>query len=300
MVDTVDVILPTFNPNLTLLERAVDSILSQSFSDWTLYIVQDGGEPSLSDFIQRINDRRIVFHCLPHAGKAVALNFALRQGTGKYIAYLDDDDLWYPNHLEVALGPMKDEGVRFVHTDAYEIFVQKERERHLEISRNILHRGGLSDVLLWYVSHINTVHERILLEKAGYYDETRKVFIDWDMLLRLSRHAKPYHVQIVTCEHFIYVTEENKQTNTISKIHATDPDYSKRMHEEMFKRALELLSPDDFVRLVWELFSKTNQLADHAVSQKSIQGSSSTASAVQQFLKGRSFLKLCKQWLRKN
>jgi len=299
MNNRVDIILPTYNTNILLFKRAVDSIIRQTFREWTLYIVQDGGEISLSDIVQNFKDGRIVFNNLYHVGKAAAVNIALKQGSGKYIAYLDDDDLWYPRHLEVAVGTMNENGVRFVHTDAYEIFVRKENSNLREISRNILNRGSLSDYLLWYVSHINTVHERALLDHAGYYDESRKIFIDWDMLLRLARVTKPLHIPIVTCEHYIYLSDDNKKENTISQMHTNDPQDSKRLHEEMFKRAFELLSPDEFVQIMWELLKKTNQLINIQTGQKNIPTPPPAASFEKGPLATQSIFRLLTEWLKK-
>src|SRR5262249_53868364 len=155
--------------------------------------------------------------------KAAALNHGLKQGDAKYVAYLDDDDIWYPNHLEVAISGMCEGRVRLVHTDAYEVFLRKTGDAYREISRNVLNRGALSDLLLWYVSHINTVHERSLIEEAGPYDEKRQVFIDWDMLLRMAHVSKPYHVPVVTCEHYIYLDDGDRKDNTISRVHSADP-----------------------------------------------------------------------------
>jgi glycosyltransferase involved in cell wall biosynthesis len=299
MDSSVDIILPTYRTNIKFFKRAIESIIHQSFKEWTLYIVQDGGETSLADIVQNFNEGRMVFNYLSHVGKAAAVNFALKKGSGKYIAYLDDDDIWYQNHLEVALNTIKEKGVPFVHTDAYEIFIRKEKEELCEVSRNILNRGSLSDYLLWYVSHINTVHERVLLDQAGYYDESRKIFIDWDMLLRLARITKPYHIPIVTCEHYIYLSDDNQKENTISQLHTKDPQDSKRMHEEMFKRAFELLSPDDFIKIAWELFRKTDQLAKLTTHKNDIAGDAPQVSTVKQSVVTKKYFKLLAKWLRK-
>jgi hypothetical protein len=143
---------------------------------------------------------------------------------------------------------MRDGRIRFVHTDAYEVFLRRIGADYREVSRNVLNRGPVSDLLLWYISHINTVHERSLIEAAGPYDEQRQVFIDWDMLLRMAAVSRPRHVPVVTCEHNIYLGNADMKDNTISKVHSVDPEYSRRMHEEMFTRAFSLLSVKDFIR----------------------------------------------------
>src|SRR5262245_11912193 len=248
MTSIVDILLPTLDPKPTFIRRAIQSVIDQTHDNWSLYVVQDGGEIALAQTIEADGDARVHFLSIPRRGKAAALNHAMKHGSSKYVAYLDDDDIWYPNHLRVALSAMCDGQIRLLHTDAYEVFLRRIGDGYREISRNVLNRGPVSDLLLWYVSHINTVHERSLIEEAGPYDETRRVFIDWDMLLRMARFSKPHHVPIVTCEHNIYLDDEDKKDNTISRVHSLDPDYSRAMHDEMFTRAFNQLSSKDVVR----------------------------------------------------
>jgi glycosyltransferase involved in cell wall biosynthesis len=247
MTSSVDILLPTFNPRPTFIRRAIQSVIAQSHDNWSLYVVQDGGEKDLTQTIDSLGDERIRFLPIPHRGKAAALNHAINYGRATYVAYIDDDDIWYPNHLEVAISAMRDTRIRFIHTDAIEVFLRRVGDQYCELSRTVLNRGPLSDLLLWYVSHINTVHERSLIEEAGRYDETRQVFIDWDMLIRMAHFAKPHHVPIVTCEHHIYLAGDNDKDNTISRVHSVDPAYSRAMHDEMFTRAFELLSSRELV-----------------------------------------------------
>jgi glycosyltransferase involved in cell wall biosynthesis len=247
MTSSVDILLPTFDPNPTFLRRAIQSVVDQTHDNWSLYVVQDGGDKPLTDIVDDSRDPRVHLLSIPHQGKAAALNHALRHGDARYVAYLDDDDVWYANHLQIAISAMAEARLRFVHTDAYEVFLRGTGDSYREISRNVLNRGAVSNLLLWYVSHINTVHERSLIDEAGPYDENRQVFIDWDMLLRMARLSRPRHVPTITCEHNIYLDDDDKKGNTISKVHSVDPEYSRRMHDEMFARAIDLLPLKDRV-----------------------------------------------------
>ncbi|MBU5614586.1 glycosyltransferase [Geomonas azotofigens] len=245
----VDIIMPTYRPNLSFLRSAVESIRNQTFRDWNLYLVQDGEDIDLQPFVESFNDGRIHYLAVPHKGKPAALNFAISCGSGKYIAYLDDDDVWYPNHLETMISHMERTGKQFVHTDAHEVEVKIEEDRLVKLSSKPLNKGVLTDKTMWYISHINSAHTRALLEKAGEYDEEKSFFIDWDMLQRLATLERPAHIKVATCEHYNYV---NRQTKNISLVHKEDPGTSAQKHKEMFKRAFSLLSADDFVEVVEE------------------------------------------------
>jgi len=163
MTPNVDILLPTFDPSPTFLRRAIQSVIDQTYENWSLYVVHDGGNRPLTQIIGDPGDARVHFMSIPRQGKAAALNHAVRDGSAKYVAYLDDDDIWYPSHLDVALSAMRDGQIRFLHTDAYEVFLRRIGNGYREVSRNVLNRGPLSDLLLWYVSHINTVHELSLI-----------------------------------------------------------------------------------------------------------------------------------------
>src|SRR4051794_10864821 len=98
MSSDVDILLATFNPKPALIRRAIQSVVDQTYENWTLHIVQDGGN-DLARLIDTPDDPRFHVLWIPHQGKAAALNRALRGSRATFVAYLDDDDVWYPNHL---------------------------------------------------------------------------------------------------------------------------------------------------------------------------------------------------------
>ncbi|MFZ4413696.1 MAG: glycosyltransferase [Bacteroidales bacterium] len=262
--DTIDIILPTYKPNINFLERAIQSILNQQYTNWILYLVQDGNDCDVLCLVNSFNDNRIKYFEIAHCGKAAALNYALEQGSSKYIAYQDDDDIWYPNHLMTCIDYMQTIDTKFVHTDAYEVFISITKEKELfETSRRSLHKGLLSDLTLYYISHINVVHERELIRLAGIYDKSLQFFIDWDMFQRFALHSKPNHLPVYTCEHYIYTNEDGININTISSIHRKNQS----LHEEktiiMFKKSFILLSPDNYVNLLEDWQNKYYSINDY-------------------------------------
>lgn len=260
--DSIDIIMPTYNCDLSLMRRAINSVLAQEYTRWNLFIVKDGGDSDVASLVAEFNDPRIDYEEIPHAGKPTALNHAITKGRSKYIAYLDDDDIWYPSHLQMAVTHMCNNDVSFVHTDAYEVMIRREDGSLTELSRKILSLGALTDTTLISISHINAVHERALLDKAGQYDTTKRFFIDWDMFLRMAKFGFPDHIRAFTCEHYIYVDKDNKQKNTITGIHKNDPELSWKMQIEMYKQALTVLSPDAYVRFISDWLNKTWQITE--------------------------------------
>ncbi|GAG26148.1 unnamed protein product, partial [marine sediment metagenome] len=95
----VSVLIPTFN-RPRYLSEALASALHQSYSNLQVIVVNDGGQ-DVSSIVNSFSDPRIIFiNRKENRGKAFSLNEALARAEGEYIAYLDDDDLYYPNHIE--------------------------------------------------------------------------------------------------------------------------------------------------------------------------------------------------------
>ena len=98
---TVDIIIPTYNRN-NLLPETLKSVQEQSFSNWYCWIAEDGETKETLDAIKPfLEDNRFIYLPGKHAGfPATPRNRAIRKGNAKYVAILDDDDLWLPEKLE--------------------------------------------------------------------------------------------------------------------------------------------------------------------------------------------------------
>ncbi|TAK34595.1 MAG: glycosyltransferase family 2 protein, partial [Saprospiraceae bacterium] len=96
----VSVIIPTYNRAKTI-ERAIDSVLNQTFSDLELIVVDDCSTDFTVDVIKQYTDERLIY--IRHEnnrGEGGARNTGIRNSRAKYIAFLDSDDEWFPNKLE--------------------------------------------------------------------------------------------------------------------------------------------------------------------------------------------------------
>jgi glycosyltransferase involved in cell wall biosynthesis len=98
----VSVILPTYN-RASFLPDALDSIRAQSFTDWELIVVDDGSTDDTRAVIDRLASSlgsRLRYVYQSNRGAYAARNHGLDEAAGRYIAFLDSDDLWLPHHLE--------------------------------------------------------------------------------------------------------------------------------------------------------------------------------------------------------
>lgn len=117
----VSVITPLYNCS-KYLEQTIQSVLSQTFQNWEMIMVDDCSTDNSVEVIQSFveQDSRIrLIQLSENSGAAVARNTAIEAAQGRYIAFLDSDDLWLPHKLETQLQFMQDKDIAFSYS-AYE------------------------------------------------------------------------------------------------------------------------------------------------------------------------------------
>ncbi len=122
MKDLVSIIMPSYNTG-NFIVKTLQSVLDQTYTNWELIIVDDCSTDDTDERIKPyLSDERIRYlKNEKNSGAAVSRNRALREAKGKWIAFLDSDDLWLPEKLEKQLAFMKENGYRFSYTDYLEI-----------------------------------------------------------------------------------------------------------------------------------------------------------------------------------
>lgn len=113
--ELVSIITPSYNSR-KFIRECVDSVLSQTYQNWEMIIVDDKSKDDSVEFIKNLikNDDRIKLISLEkNVGAAMARNEALEVASGKYIAFLDSDDIWLPNKLDKQLKFMQENDSAF-------------------------------------------------------------------------------------------------------------------------------------------------------------------------------------------
>ena len=118
----VDIILPTYNCQ-KYIDEAINSIISQTFKNWKLLIIDDASQDNTKDIIKKyLNDKRIILKELnKNKGAGFCRNLGLRNSNAKYLAFIDSDDIWKKNKLEEQIEFMESKNLDFTYTD-FEIF----------------------------------------------------------------------------------------------------------------------------------------------------------------------------------
>ena len=187
---SVSVILPTYN-RPGYLARALSSIRAQTFQDYEIIVVNDGGE-DVRQLCDLFGPGVYRYHAV-NRGLSAARNSGIRKSRGIYMAYLDDDDLWLPEHLSKLVGLRMKTDCKLVYSDSY--FWQEEREFQLLLSEEYSKQNLLGQNLTPCSS---ILHDRDLFEVAGYFDESLPNHEDYDMWLRMSEFTDFEHLPEVT------------------------------------------------------------------------------------------------------
>jgi glycosyltransferase involved in cell wall biosynthesis len=127
MNDLVSIITPSYN-TARFLRETIECVLAQTYANWEMLIVDDCSTDETDDVVASFADERIrYFKNDRNRGAAFSRNFALREARGRWIAFLDSDDLWLPDKLEKQIRFMEENGYAFSYTNYEETDEQGNR-----------------------------------------------------------------------------------------------------------------------------------------------------------------------------
>lgn len=121
MGDLVSIIMPSYNTARYIFET-IQSVINQTYQNWELIIVDDCSTDNTDIVVEKIKDPRIKYiKNEKNLGAAVSRNRALREARGRWVAFLDSDDLWKSEKLEKQVRFMTKKKCYFSYTDYEEI-----------------------------------------------------------------------------------------------------------------------------------------------------------------------------------
>ena len=208
--DLVSVVIATYNM-ARYLPQAVQSVLSQSYTNVEVQIVDDGSSDETAAVVRQWQeDPRVRVHRQVNGGQARAKNQGVTLSRGRFVAFLDADDLWLPDKLARQMPLFKGHPeVGVVYSD-YQCVDGEGHVLAQELAR--MRRGWVSDALLIenFVGYSTGVVRRECLERYGGFDETLRMGIDYDLWLRLSAHYQFDFVPEKTMQYRIWSGQMSK------------------------------------------------------------------------------------------
>ena len=181
----VSVIIPTYN-RLPMLKEAVDSVLAQDFEDFELIVVDDGSTDGTSEEIEKYGGRVKLLRQPENRGVSTARNRGILRARGKYIGFLDSDDLWVKGKLKTQV-TFLDNNPQYPLCYTDEIWIRKGKRvnpkiKHAKYSGWILEKC----LPLCIISPSSALMRKIVFKKVGLFDEVLPVCEDYDLWLRIT------------------------------------------------------------------------------------------------------------------
>ncbi|MEJ2610102.1 MAG: glycosyltransferase family 2 protein [Candidatus Thiodiazotropha sp.] len=167
----VSIIIPTYN-YAQFIKESIDSVLLQTYRDFELLIIDDGSTDDTEEIVTEIRDSRLKYIKIPNGGVSVARNKGLELAQGEYIAFLDADDKWHPEKLELQVRIFNE------YPEIGLVFTDFLRFDESEVYKNSLFS---------YVPELDTICKDPVLDGRGYVITsdtfnalaTTKMFATW-------------------------------------------------------------------------------------------------------------------------
>ena len=210
------VVIPLYNKELSIIST-IESVLKQTFEDFEIVVVNDGSTDNSASRVKSIENSKIRLINKPNGGVSSARNRGIMEAKSKYIALLDGDDIWFPNHLQVIYDMIKSM------TDA-----QVFSTRYIVTGREMFDTSGSFYVSNYYLCNIkevittgyalmcssNVVAKRECFITAGMFDERYNYGEDLDMWGRLCEKYILAKSKVCTAQYCI--TAENRALDKVS------------------------------------------------------------------------------------
>jgi glycosyltransferase involved in cell wall biosynthesis len=232
------VIIPTYNRARKVV-RAVQSVMAQTFDDYEIWVIDDGSTDDTYGALSCLKDGRINYVCQSNSGVAIARNTGIARARGKYIAFLDSDDRWYPTKLERAARAIH------AHPDVGLFYSRVEYVRETGAKlwapniRNVGDNGYRALLVGNFVAMSAAVVKKSCFDLVGVFDIPDCE--DWDMWIRIARFfpIRMIDEALVIIEHLSsdsrssYQYLGNVHDNVLDKAFRADP----QLREALKRRA---------------------------------------------------------------
>lgn len=180
----ISVIIPTYN-RAPFIKKAVDSVLAQTYRDFELIVVDDGSIDNTKD-LMKLYKKRIKYIYQKNQGPSVARNKGIKEANGDFMAFLDSDDWWRKDKLEIQIRQMiKNPDLLISHTQ--EVWykhgkILNQRNKHRKFAGNIFDKC----LKICAVGMSTIMARKELFSKVGLFDENLPCCEDYDLWLRVS------------------------------------------------------------------------------------------------------------------
>ena len=187
------IILPTYNRAL-FLSRSIGSVIKQSFQDWELIVIDDGSTDHTKEVVNSFNDPRIKYFYQENSERSAARNKGIDQANSDWVCFLDSDDEYLPEHLEVIHKClMSKDSPRFILTGN----IIKNKNSQIKHPLINMDANVLVEIATKFVLMNSICIEKRILEQEQF-NETYKIWEDTHLWLRIAAQYPVYQIEEYT------------------------------------------------------------------------------------------------------
>jgi len=209
------IIIPCYNAE-KYIEETIQSVINQTYQDWELIIIDDGSKDSSRQIISTyLDDKRISYQYQENSGVSIARNNGITKANGKYITFLDADDVWFSNNLEEKIRYIENQKVDAVYSLFDTIHGKKDFVTKIVTVAN---QPTLKDILLqkgnYSTAPSGIVLKSEILQKIGGFDAHLSNNADQDIWIRIL--SNNYKIALLEKPLWQYRVHERNMSSNIT------------------------------------------------------------------------------------
>ncbi len=186
-----------------MLADTLASVSRQIYKNLEVLVVNDGGE-DVSSLLDRFRGSVTIeyFAHTTNRGPAAARNTALKAARGEYVCYLDDDDIFYPEHVDTLVQELVRTDCGVAYTDAHRATQILADGRYQTVSVDLPYSDDFDREKMMrgnFIPILCVMHKRSIIDEVGGYDETLTSHVDWDLWIRMAMKYEFRHIRSTTC-----------------------------------------------------------------------------------------------------
>lgn len=214
----VSIIIPTFN-SARYITDAIESVFKQKYPNYEILVVDDGSTDDTAQIIRKFSDQ-IIYIYKPNGGPASARNLGIKRSNGEYIAFLDADDCWLPDKLDLQINFLKkNPEFALVHSNTW--ILENDTDPYLSFIDSKPPSGMVFNDL-FLNNHINLLTvtlRRESFDKTNGFDETKDIvgFEDYDLWLRIALEYPIAYLDKIVSIYRIHRSNISNETFSIYK-----------------------------------------------------------------------------------
>jgi len=246
-----------------LLKEALQSIYAQNYRPIEVVLVNDGGcdldTKELQGVLQDISMNYVRLE--KNMGRVYAANIGIEKAGGKYVGFLDDDDVFFDNHIKTLVDALAGKDAKIAYSSvqaAYYNWTDDDKKQFSKINDGNLYAYGFDPSRLLFENYI-PLHALIFsadVLKEDKFDEDIQINEDWDLLIRLSRRHRFIHVPLITAEYRLFPQDGTKKNSV--QIAEDLRERHARWFKVVFDKHKSLITGED-----WYAFYNGFLIPDH-------------------------------------